>query len=102
MERVLSPTEGMINGREILLLGTNNYLGLTFDPACIEAAIAAIRAEGTGTTGSRIANGSFCRPRGAGEGARQVLRPQARHGLHDRLPGQPRRDLRRSWAAATT
>ena len=59
MERVLSPTEAIINGRETLLVGTNNYLGLTFDPSCMEAAIEAIRAEGTGTTGSRIANGSY-------------------------------------------
>lgn len=59
MERVLSPTEAMINGRKTLLVGTNNYFGLTFDPSCMEAAIEAIRAEGTGTTGSRIANGSY-------------------------------------------
>ena len=59
MERVLSPTKAIINGRETLLVGTNNYFGLTFDPSCMEAAIEAIRAEGTGTTGSRIANGSY-------------------------------------------
>jgi 8-amino-7-oxononanoate synthase len=59
MERVVSPTEAIINGRKTLLVGTNNYFGLTFDPSCMEAAIEAIRAEGTGTTGSRIANGSY-------------------------------------------
>jgi 8-amino-7-oxononanoate synthase len=59
MERVLSPTEAIINGRRTLLVGTNNYFGLTFDPSCMDAAIEAIRAEGTGTTGSRIANGSY-------------------------------------------
>src|ERR1044072_5793332 len=59
MERVLSPTKAIINGRETLLVGTNNYFGLTFDPSCMEAAIEAIRSEGTGTTGSRIANGSY-------------------------------------------
>jgi 8-amino-7-oxononanoate synthase len=59
MERVLSPTEAIINGKKTLLAGTNNYFGLTFDPSCMEAAIEAIRAEGTGTTGSRIANGSY-------------------------------------------
>src|SRR5438045_5077888 len=59
MERVLSPTEAIINGKTTLLVGTNNYFGLTFDPSCMEAAIEAIRAEGTGTTGSRIANGSY-------------------------------------------
>jgi len=59
MDRVLSPTEAIINGRKTLLVGTNNYFGLTFDPECVEAAIAATRDEGTGTTGSRIANGNY-------------------------------------------
>ena len=59
MERVLSPTEAIINGRPTILLGTNNYLGLTFEPGCVEAAVEAIELEGTGTTGSRIANGSY-------------------------------------------
>ena len=31
MERVLSPTEAIIEGRKTILVGTNNYLGLTFD-----------------------------------------------------------------------
>ena len=56
---VTSPTEARLDGRPVTLFGTNNYLGLTFDPACIEAAVAASRAEGSGTTGSRIANGSY-------------------------------------------
>ena len=59
MESVLSPTEAIINGRKTLLVGTNNYLGLTFDASCIAAAVDALKAEGTGTTGSRIANGSY-------------------------------------------
>ena len=59
MERVLSPTEAIINGKKCLTVGTNNYFGLTFDPSCMQAAIEAIQAEGTGTTGSRIANGSY-------------------------------------------
>ncbi len=58
-EEVLSPTEAVIGGRKTLLLGTNNYLGLTYDPAVVDAANAATRAAGTGTTGSRIANGSY-------------------------------------------
>ena len=36
MERVLSPTEAIINGRKTLLVGTNNYFGLTFDPSCMD------------------------------------------------------------------
>jgi 8-amino-7-oxononanoate synthase len=59
MERVLSPTEAVINGRKTLLVGTNNYFGLTFDTECIAAAIEATRAEGTGTTGSRLLNGTY-------------------------------------------
>lgn len=58
-ERVLSPTEAVVNGRRMILAGTNNYLGLTFDPECVEAAAKAVREFGTGTTGSRMANGSF-------------------------------------------
>jgi 8-amino-7-oxononanoate synthase len=58
-DAVLSPTEGMLAGQKVILLGTNNYLGLTFDPACVEASAAAVRQWGTGTTGSRFANGTF-------------------------------------------
>jgi len=59
MERLLSASEAIINGRRTVTVGTHNYLGLAFDEACIEAGIAAMRREGTGTCGSRIANGSF-------------------------------------------
>ncbi len=58
-DRILNASQGLIGNREILLAGTNNYLGLTFDPDCMDAAIAAINKHGTGTTGSRIANGSY-------------------------------------------
>jgi 8-amino-7-oxononanoate synthase len=59
MDEVTSPTEARIEGRPTILLGTNNYLGLTFDPTCVEAAVDAARRLGTGTTGSRIANGTY-------------------------------------------
>lgn len=59
IEQIYSPTEALIKGRRILLAGTNNYLGLTFAPECIQAVHEAIDREGTGTTGSRMANGSF-------------------------------------------
>ncbi|HSD34082.1 MAG TPA: aminotransferase class I/II-fold pyridoxal phosphate-dependent enzyme [Alphaproteobacteria bacterium] len=59
VDRVLSPTEAIIGGRPTILAGTFNYLGLTFDPACIAAAKAALDRDGTGTTGSRIANGNY-------------------------------------------
>lgn len=58
-DSMFSPTEGLYKGRRTILMGTNNYLGLTFDQACIDASIEVLRAQGTGTTGSRIANGSY-------------------------------------------
>ncbi|MGB3141132.1 MAG: aminotransferase class I/II-fold pyridoxal phosphate-dependent enzyme [Aestuariivirga sp.] len=58
-DRILSPTRAMINGRETILAGTNKYMGITFDPDCIKAGQEAMAEFGTGTTGSRIANGSY-------------------------------------------
>ena len=58
-ETIVSPTQGVVNGRPVVLLGTNNYLGLTFDETCIDKATEALHAEGTGTTGSRMANGTY-------------------------------------------
>ncbi len=58
-ERMLSPTRAIIGGRETILAGTNNYMGITFDADCIAAGKRALDDFGTGTTGSRIANGSF-------------------------------------------
>jgi 8-amino-7-oxononanoate synthase len=58
-DRLNSATEGVVEGRTTILAGTNNYLGLTFDPACIAAGVAAMQSQGTGTTGSRMANGSY-------------------------------------------
>ena len=58
-EKFLSPTEGIVGGRKVILAGTNNYLGLAYDQRCIDAAKQAAQDWGTGTTGSRLANGSF-------------------------------------------
>jgi len=58
-EKILSATEAIVNGHKVILAGTNNYLGLTFDPLCIAAAKQAVEEQGTGTTGSRMANGTF-------------------------------------------
>jgi 7-keto-8-aminopelargonate synthetase-like enzyme len=58
-DKILSPTRAMINGRETILAGTNNYMGITFDTDCIKAGQEALAEFGTGTTGSRIANGSY-------------------------------------------
>jgi 8-amino-7-oxononanoate synthase len=64
VDELLSATRGRVNGRDTILVGTNNYLGLTLDSECMEAAAAAIREHGTGTTGSRIANGTYAMHRG--------------------------------------
>ena len=59
MEEMKGPTRAIVEGREIVLAGTNNYLGLTYDEAAVEAAKDAVVASGTGTTGSRFANGTY-------------------------------------------
>ncbi len=59
IDRIVTPTVGVIQGRTTILAGTNNYLGLTFDPDCMAAARRAVDTQGTGTTGSRMANGSY-------------------------------------------
>jgi 8-amino-7-oxononanoate synthase len=58
-DELLSATEALVQGRRVILAGSNNYLGLALDPRCIAAAQAAAGRWGTGTTGSRLANGSF-------------------------------------------
>jgi 8-amino-7-oxononanoate synthase len=58
-EKILSATEAVLEGRPCLLFGTNNYLGLTFDESCTAASVSSVLAGGTGTTGSRIANGTY-------------------------------------------
>lgn len=59
MDKVTSPTTAVVNGKESILFGTNNYLGLTYEEDAIEAACQALKECGTGTTGSRVANGSY-------------------------------------------
>jgi 7-keto-8-aminopelargonate synthetase-like enzyme len=59
MDAVLSPTEAIINGKKTILAGTNNYMGMTYNQECIEAAENALRTFGTGTTGSRVLNGTY-------------------------------------------
>ncbi|SEQ55301.1 MULTISPECIES: serine palmitoyltransferase [Pseudomonas] len=59
IDEIYTPTEGRIGQWRVVLAGTNNYLGLTFDAECIKAAQQALEHEGTGTTGSRMANGSY-------------------------------------------
>ncbi len=59
MEQVHSPTEAVINGKDTILCGTYNYMGMTFDPDVIAAGISAMQNFGSGTNGSRCLNGTF-------------------------------------------
>ena len=52
-------TRAIINGQEVIMAGSNNYLGLTSDPRVKEAAQQAIDQYGTGCTGSRFLNGTL-------------------------------------------
>lgn len=59
MDQVISPTEAIINGRKTILAGTNNYMGMTYNKECMDAAEEALKSFGTGTTGSRVLNGTY-------------------------------------------
>ena len=59
MEEVKSPTVAVCNGQETILLGTYNYMGMTFDDDVIAAGKKALDEFGAGTTGSRVLNGTF-------------------------------------------
>ena len=51
--------EVVVEGRKMIMLGSNNYLGLTSHPKVKEAAIEAIRRFGTGCAGTRLLNGNL-------------------------------------------
>jgi 8-amino-7-oxononanoate synthase len=60
--RALSDSEGVtatFEGKEVVMLGSNNYLGLTTDPRVRQAAIDAVKRYGTSVTGSRFLNGTL-------------------------------------------
>ncbi len=71
MERVVSPTVAICNGRETILLGTYNYMGMTFDPDVIEAGKQALDDFGAGTTGSRVLNGTYAGHRACEEALKE-------------------------------
>jgi len=52
-------TEVTIRGHRLIMIGSNNYLGLTTHPKVREAAIEAVRRYGTSCTGSRFLNGNL-------------------------------------------
>ena len=51
--------EVQMEGKRRIMLGSNNYLGLTTDPEVIEAGIRALEQYGTGCSGSRFLNGTL-------------------------------------------
>ncbi len=71
MEKVLSPTVALCNGRETILLGTYNYMGMTFDPDVIAAGKQALDDFGAGTTGSRVLNGTYAGHRAVEEALKE-------------------------------
>jgi len=59
MDEMISENEAIINGKLTILAGTNNYMGMTFNDDAMQAAKDAIDKFGTGTTGSRVLNGTY-------------------------------------------
>lgn len=60
--RALSDSEGSVaifEGKEVVMCGSNNYLGLTTEPRVRQAAIDAVKRYGTSVTGSRFLNGTL-------------------------------------------
>ncbi len=49
----------LANGKKVLMMGSNSYMGLTDDPRVIEAATKALKKYGTGCAGSRFLNGTL-------------------------------------------
>lgn len=52
-------TEVMIDGKKTVMIGSNNYLGLTSDKRVVEAGIRALEKYGSGCSGSRFLNGTL-------------------------------------------
>ena len=97
--------EVMMEGKRRIMLGSNNYLGLTTDPEVIEAGMRAMEQFGTGCSGSRFLNGTLELHLELEEALASFLHKDRgrhlRHGLsvqcgHHQRPGGPARlcDLR--------
>jgi 8-amino-7-oxononanoate synthase len=52
-------TEVMVDGKKMIMIGSNNYLGLTSHPQVKEAAMEAVKKYGSGCSGSRFLNGTL-------------------------------------------
>lgn len=51
--------EAIVKGRRLIMMASNNYLGLTVHPKVVEASIQAVKTYGSGCTGSRFLNGTL-------------------------------------------
>jgi 8-amino-7-oxononanoate synthase len=54
-----SDTEVYIQGKKMIMLGSNSYLGLTFNPKTMQGAMEGLKKHGTGCAGSRFLNGTL-------------------------------------------
>ncbi|MEW6517588.1 MAG: aminotransferase class I/II-fold pyridoxal phosphate-dependent enzyme [candidate division FCPU426 bacterium] len=59
MNQAAVDTTSIMNGKKTVMIGSNNYLGLTTHPEVKAAAVAAVEKYGTGCTGSRFLNGTI-------------------------------------------
>ncbi|MFH1624407.1 MAG: aminotransferase class I/II-fold pyridoxal phosphate-dependent enzyme, partial [Pseudomonadota bacterium] len=61
LKRIVGPIDAtvLIDGREVILLSSNNYLGLATHPKLKEAAASALKEYGTGACGSRLISGNM-------------------------------------------
>ena len=87
MEEVVSPTVAICNGRKTILLGTYNYMGMTFDPDVIAAGKEALDEIRLGHHRQPGPQRHLCRAQGGRRGAQGLLRHGPCHGVFDRLPG---------------
>ena len=81
--------EAVINGRRVVMFGSNNYLGLTTHPKVREAAKAAIDRFGTSMTGSRLVNGSMKLHEEFEAKLAEWFGKESGAGLHHGLSGEP-------------
>ncbi len=95
--RILESQAGPVvemEGRETIMLGSNNYLGLTTDERVKQAARDALEQFGTGVTGSRLLNGTTPMHMELERELAEWMGTEDVHRLHDRLPVEPGRDQR--------
>ena len=52
-------TEVVMDGKKVLMFGSNSYMGLTYDKRIVDAAVAAVKKYGTGCARSRFLHGTL-------------------------------------------